>query len=417
MTTVLVDFPHLTWEKTFDPATNVDLVVVQQLFQKYGVKVLENNFNLLEFIRRKIADDGIEEGPFFVMNLKRLYTQFIQWKRWMPRVEPFYAVKCNPDLAMLEALAALGVGFDCASMDEINRVVSVGVTPDRIILANPCKQASHIRGAKQASVSRMTFDNAAELEKIKRFYPDAELVLRLLPDESQSVMKFGAKFGAPFETCAELLRLAGDLGLSVVGVSFHVGSGCVGAECFVNSLKMVRNVFDIAKELGHTMTLVDIGGGFPGDPNSSTLFKQLAETITNSIDQLFPNDVRIIAEPGRYFAASAYSLVVNVYAKKNCDTRHPVYYINDGVYGSFNCIIFDHAKPQPILVAPRSGEVNPSDFFGPTCDSIDLVCQNVPLPPVEVGDWVVFDNMGAYTSAAASTFNGFSNQTMFHIFG
>lgn len=119
---------------------------------------------------------------------------------------------------VVRLLASLGLGFDCASKSEIQQVLNYGVDPSRIIYANPCKQASFIRYASQQQVAKMTFDNAEELHKIKKLYPKAELVLRILTDDSKSLCQLGLKFGAPMHTVESLLKTAKELGLNVIGV-------------------------------------------------------------------------------------------------------------------------------------------------------------------------------------------------------
>jgi ornithine decarboxylase len=389
----------------------------------------------------------------------------------LPRVEPFYAVKCNPEPALIKTLAELGAGFDCASLGEIMQVLSYGVAPERVIMANPCKPASHIVGARKAGVARMTFDNADELHKIARVFPEAELVLRILADDSHSVMRFGSKFGAPPSSWAGLMQLARSLGLNVVGVSFHVGSGCMSPLAFTAAVRRARAAFDVAAEHGFRLRLLDIGGGFPGndpDPDTDTdtglvneageagagagagagpgsvdahsqapEFEAVARALGPELEALFPaEEVRVIGEPGRFFAASTHTLAVSVCSRRvlaadgprevpHADDLRFLYYINDGVYGSFNCIFFDHAQPQPRVLSAAVSDpsassasgstLHRSKIFGPTCDSLDVVCAAAMLPELQVGDWLYFRNMGAYTTASSSRFNGFRTTQFFYV--
>ncbi|KAJ3095824.1 hypothetical protein HDU96_001030 [Phlyctochytrium bullatum] len=162
--------------------------------------------------------EAAEGDAFFVGDMGEVARQHIRWKAKLPRIEPFYAVKCNPDAHVVQTLADLGVGFDCASKAEIQQILDHGVSASRIIYANPCKQSSHLRHAASRGVRLMTFDNADELRKIKVHVPDAQLVVRILTDDSRSVCKLGLKFGAPLETVGMLLGTAKELGLDVVGV-------------------------------------------------------------------------------------------------------------------------------------------------------------------------------------------------------
>ncbi|KAJ1952143.1 Ornithine decarboxylase, partial [Dispira parvispora] len=184
--------------------------------------------------------DKRAEDSFFVADLGEVYRQYLQWRDWLPRVEPFYAVKCNPDPMVLRLLARLGLGFDCASRAELKKVLDLGVPSHQIVYANPCKQTSHLRFAADHDVRMLTFDNADELYKVKKHHPRAQVLLRVLTDDSKSLCKLGIKFGAPMDSTAQLLQLAHDLDLDVVGVSFHVGSGCQDASPFRDAVQRAR---------------------------------------------------------------------------------------------------------------------------------------------------------------------------------
>ncbi|ORX91372.1 hypothetical protein K493DRAFT_317309 [Basidiobolus meristosporus CBS 931.73] len=399
--------------------------------------------------QRVMVEDGPEEA-FFVADLGEVYRQFVQWHNLLPSVEPFYAVKCNPDPMVLRFLARLGVNFDCASLKEMEMVLNLGVDPSRIIFANPCKQASHLRYARDNGVLMMTFDNADELHKIKRIHPDAKLVLRVLTDDSKALCKLGLKFGASLDVTGSLLQTAKDLDLNVIGVSFHVGSGCYDAGAFADAVGRARFVFDQGEALGFSFDFLDIGGGFPSPMiQDGPTFPEIASILRTAMAQLFPPGcgVRIVAEPGRYFVSSAFVLACNVMARRmvtrdsnaqtvNADGEivndsaptmddHPayMYYINDGVYGSFNCIMFDHQEVTPLILKRRGvytygSEVNDITYdysmWGPTCDSIDCIVKSSTLPELNIGDWVYFENMGAYTMCAASQFNGFQKSSVMY---
>ncbi|KAL9544774.1 hypothetical protein MBANPS3_007455 [Mucor bainieri] len=366
-----------------------------------------------------------QENAFFVADLGEVARQHTRWKSLLPRIEPFYAIKCNPDPMVVRLLASLGCGFDCASKQEIQQVLDVGVHPSRIIYANPCKQASFIRYSAQHNVSRMTFDNAEELFKIKKHYPNAELVLRILTDDSKSLSQLGLKFGAPLHTVQHLLQTAKELNLNVIGVSFHVGSNCLDENAFGDAVVRAKNVFDQAKIMGYDFKLLDVGGGFPGaDVKDGIAFEKVAAVLGPIVDRLFPKDIRVIAEPGRYYVASAFTLAVNVIGRRTnmSHVDQPptspeyMYYVNDGMYGSLNCIIFDNRVAQPKVLMKNElfayGQDLPeaqyeSSVWGPTCDSIDCLNKSIRLPKLDTGDWLYFENMGAYATCAASQFNGF----------
>ncbi len=325
------------------------------------------------------------------------------------------AVKCNPDPEVLRLLAALDTGFDCASKTEIEQVIAIGVDPSRIIYAQPCKTKSYIRYAAQQGVKQMTFDNTDELYKIQALFPDAELFLRILTDDSMSSCRLSLKFGASLDATKELLELAKALGLNVVGVSFHVGSGSSDPQSFTKAVHDARLVFDQAEEVGFEMKTLDVGGGF-----SSDLFEDMAHVLSEALDYWFPPSIRIIGEPGRYYVASAFSLACNIIARRDIPdpvTRMTSYmlYINDGVYGNFSNIIFDHQNPSPRILRINDEEEDADglteySIWGPSCDGIDLISGHCTLAGVlDVGDWLYFEEMGAYTKCSATRFNGFTN--------
>nr|XP_046271758.1 ornithine decarboxylase-like [Scatophagus argus] len=330
-------------------------------------------------------------------------------------------------------LSALGTGFDCSSKSEIQLALSLGVTPDKIIYAHTTKPLSHIKYACTHGVNMMTFDSEDELLKISRCHAKAKLVLRIAVDDSKSIVRLSSKFGARLETVDKLLERAGELGLEVIGVSFHVGSGCIGSLAFKQAIADARHVFDKANLLGFQMSLLDIGGGFTGRDNFQVKFEEFAEVINGALDEHFPPDsgVQVIAEPGRYYVESAFTLAANVIAKKvvkkdkdehsdgeDGDTMM-MYYLNDGVYGSLSGPIKDPAhaeiEPYPHRAVESSEQRYRSIMWGPTCDIIDKVTDNYWIPELQVGDWLLFDNMGAYSVSVCSDFNGFERAHIYPV--
>jgi ornithine decarboxylase len=389
------------------------------------------------------------ENAFFIADLAEVYRQHLRWMRELPRVVPFYAVKCNPDPYILRLLASLGTGFDCASNGEIQSVLQMGIHPDRIIYANPCKAASFVRNAAKQGVRLTTFDNLDELDKIKKFHSKAKLVVRILTDDSKSVCQLGLKFGAPMQVVPKLLQRARELDLDVVGVSFHVGSGCYDANSFRDAVQRARDAFDMASEAGYSLDFLDVGGGYAHEN-----FELIAKVLRTALDDFFPDvdfapggrlcpgGLRIIGEPGRYYVQKAFVLAANIIARRDGtsdaetvqesipsqisdapltsnDKPQVMYYQNDGVYGAFNCILFDHQIVQPkVLTLQRKFAYRPDlaapgveeqklqacSVWGPTCDSIDCVRPMTYLPDqLQVSDWLVYENMGLQTSQVRYT--------------
>jgi len=388
----------------------------------------------------KFVNNSNETEPFYLFDPNSIVNQLEKWKQNLPRFTPFYAIKCNNDPYVLRIMVSLGTSFDCASLEEIKTMLSYGVPPEKIIFANPCKAVSHLKYAAENGVTKMTFDNADELYKIKKYHPNCELVIRIHVDDSKSICQLGIKFGVPLGKTRPLLELAKALDLNVVGVSFHVGSGCTDSSSYSDAIKRARDVFSEAEELDFKFNLLDIGGGFPGfsgvQNGVSIEFEEIANVINNAVNQYFNSyaDLQLISEPGRYFTASAFSLVANITSRRKIQTEESesfMYYINDGVYGSFNCLIFDHAVlPYPKFLIKNSSTGLVSFFsaecmdqnsfvncsiWGPTCDSMDCLTKGLKLPELNFGDWLIFENMGAYTLVAASKFNGMKKPKVYHL--
>ncbi|KAI9046561.1 hypothetical protein LZ554_009306 [Drepanopeziza brunnea f. sp. 'monogermtubi'] len=374
----------------------------------------------VENVDHNACDPG-DEDAFFIADLGEVYRQHMRWKLNLPRVKPFYAVKCNPDPRVIELLAALGTGFDCASKAEIEQVIKADVDPSRIIYAQPCKTNSYVRYAASHNVKQMTFDNADELYKVKKLYPGAELFLRISTDDSSSLCRLSLKFGAAMDTTDGLLALAKELQLNVVGVSFHVGSGASDPIAYLKAVQDARLVFDQASVHGFSLHTLDIGGGFV-----SETFEAMASVLRSALDEYMPSHISIIGEPGRYYVSSAFTLACHIIARRTIEMptgeKSYMIYLNDGLYGNFSSIMFDHQNPQAQVL--RTGNqtlfnnvaaqesVNGTEYsiWGPTCDGIDRISESIRFDhTLDVGDWLYFEEMGAYTKCSATRFNGFSD--------
>ncbi|XP_021284214.1 LOW QUALITY PROTEIN: ornithine decarboxylase-like [Herrania umbratica] len=369
------------------------------------------------FIQSIISTKHELQEPFYVLDLGVVMALFDQWSRNLPMAQPFYAVKCNPNLALLGVLAALGSSFDCASKAEIKSVLSLGVSPSRIIFANPSKAEPHIKYAATVGVNLTTFDSKEELEKIRKWHPQCALLIRVkAPDDGGARCPLGSKYGALPGEVTPLLQAAQTARLTVTGVSFHIGSGGMQFQAYQKAIAAAKTVFETAARLGMPkMRVLNIGGGFTAPPH----FAEVASTVKAALQAYFPNELglTVIAEPGRFFAESAITQATNIIGKRvRGDLKE--YWINDGIYGSLNCILNDHAV---VTCMPLVGASSPkfegartydSTVFGPTCDALDTVLKGYPLPQLQMNDWLVFPNMGAYTVATGSNFNGFNTSAI-----
>jgi ornithine decarboxylase len=393
------------------------------LLQKYDVKLYGDDYDIYNIINDFIEDNQSERA-FYLIDLGEIIKSFSRWINLLPNVKPYYAVKCNPNIAILDALSTLGANFDCASQAEIKTIIELTNDPSRIIFANPCKMSSQIRYARANDVDLMTFDCEEELYKIKLYHPYAKLILRIAVDDSKSLCKFNSKFGCKLNQVEELLNITKTLKLNVCGFSFHVGSGCSSADSFYNALKDCRDATDIASKLNVKINIIDIGGGFPG-VNIDIKFEDIASKINKGIEDFFQKElesksINFIAEPGRYFAQRTHTLVLNVIGKKvikeDDNDNLIIYYLNDGIYGSFNCITYDHQQPVILPFNERDGKLFKSKIYGATCDSMDMIGENIMLPDLSIGEWVYVENFGSYTVASSSEFNGIQKPINKYIF-
>ncbi|KFB49771.1 AGAP012308-PA-like protein [Anopheles sinensis] len=302
-------------------------------------------------------------------------------------------------------------------------ILALGVSPDRILFAHPIKSTEALAFARAQGIRRMTFDNEYELEKVHREYPEAQLVLRIRHDSDRVLIALGKKFGCDARGDGlRLLARAASLGVEVIGVSFHVGCGSLDADCFYRAIESARLVFDYARqELGVHLKLLDIGGGFPGD--SDKPINEFALAVEKGLHDFFPEKtVEVIAEPGRYYVGSAVTLLSTIQGKKVIRAGDRIeqimYYINDGVFGTlFDWLslrqINDLERAVPVVRPEREQEQSyRTTIWGPTCDSTDIVCEDVDFPEHQIGDYIVFKNLGAYGMTFATNFNGFPKPTV-----
>jgi ornithine decarboxylase len=360
--------------------------------------------------------------PLFVINHDALRKAYREFRRHLPRVQVYYAVKANPDPLIVRTLFQEGASFDVASMPEFMIVYeNIKHLPakqrqdwiwDKIIYANPTKPTSTLEELNQYK-PLVTFDNREEIHKIKRHAPNAGLALRLKVPNTGAMVELSSKFGAAPGEAVDLILEADRLGLTVEGVSFHVGSQTTNFENYVQALQLTANIFKEAQDRGYRkMNLIDIGGGFPA-PYDATVrpFRELAKVIKTEIDRLFPSDIQVLAEPGRFLAAVCGTCVAEVIGKAVRDGK-TCYYINDGVYHTYSGVIFDHCK-YPVR-AFKQGPTSICSVFGPTCDALDVVSLAENLPDLQRGDLVYSVNIGAYSHASATYFNGFPPAKVVH---
>ena len=361
--------------------------------------------------------------PLFVVDHKVLRANYAQFKKYLPRVQAYYAVKANSDPAIIKTLYQAGASFDVASMPEFlivhENIRSLSAKArqdfiwDKIIYANPIKATETLVKLDKYK-PLVTYDNPEEIRKISEYAPHAGLALRIKVPNTGAMVELSSKFGAAPGEAVDLIAAAHEAGLMVEGLSFHVGSQTTNFDNYVQAIHLAAGIFKEAALRGFDkMNLLDIGGGFPAPYDENVQpFEVLARVLNSELERLFPPHIEILAEPGRFLVATAASLVVKVIGKATRDGKR-CYYVNDGVYHTFSGIIFDHCQYH--LKAFKKGPTQICSVFGPTCDALDTISMAEELPELNLDDLLYSENIGAYSHASSTFFNGFPPAKVLHI--
>jgi ornithine decarboxylase len=361
--------------------------------------------------------------PLFIIDHDQLRKNLAEFNRWLPRVQPYFAVKANPDPQIVRTLYNAGASFDVASMPEFELVhENFKHLPkkerqdfiwDKIIYSHPIKSNETLKELNQYK-PLVTYDNHAEILKVKKHAPDVGMLLRLRVPNTGAMVELSSKFGAEPGEAVDLIEASEKAGITVEGLSFHVGSQTTNFQNFVQALNLASGIFKEARLRGfHKMNQLDIGGGFPApyDENVQPL-RHLAKILNSEISRLFPKDVAILAEPGRFLVATACTSVAEVIGKAHRDGRK-CYYLDDGLYHTYSGVLFDHCH-YPVK-AFKKGPTEICAVFGPTCDALDTISLAEELPELELGDLVYSENIGAYSHASSTSFNGFPPAKVVHL--
>lgn len=361
--------------------------------------------------------------PLFILDHRKIRANYRIFKKHLPRVQCYYAVKANSHPEIIRTLFDEGASFDVASYNEFMQIYEYlkhfeerdkdFFIWDKIIFSNTIKDPDTLSKIKRYR-PLITYDNRDELLKIRKHCPTAGLVLRLKVPDTGSQVEMSSKFGAEPGDAAHLIADAFEAGLVVEGLSFHVGSQCTNFDNYTAALAIISEIFQDALKKGYPLKIVDIGGGFPVPYDAQVpKFEELSGIINAECRRLFPEDIELIAEPGRFLVANAAVLITTIIGKARRDGKI-FYYINDGVYQTFSGVVYDHWIPN--FNSFKSGEREVCAVVGPTCDSFDKVSLSVQLPAnLQIGDCLYTENIGAYSIASSTKFNGFEGAKIIHI--
>lgn len=424
-------------------------------------------------------EDALDDG-FMLCDLKTVQRKLKAWHLMFPRIKPFFALKCNPD-PMVAGVLGLdpNSGFDCASIAEIKLALKVtGNNARRTVYANPQRSISDLDQSLSLGVEALTYDGKEELSKVQDAYhrllqqireekehldnDDSQLqeplppqmILRLVVPDGHSSVPLGEKFGAPPDRVEDLVEYALELGLDVIGCSFHCGSGCHDPDAYGSAIKIAKEAIDVVNSVIQRKnqadggnrgecTILDIGGGYPGldgfggddhrfsaiqndfdrgvinadaDTDEDETAYKIAKVVSPLVDELFDTDsrIQIISEPGRYFVEASFAFCARIYSVKVEEMNgieRRTYFIAQGVQGLFKDVLLCNETFTPIPLIVDEDELEqgiitvkktedadhvPSTVHGPS-GNFDVVARECMLPKLKVGDFLIFDRMGAYT--------------------
>lgn len=360
-------------------------------------------------IRRLIREFG---SPLLIVDCARVRAQYRKLARALPGVDLHYALKPLPHASVVRTVLEEGGFLDLATNGEVQLVKRLEADPARCIHSHPIKRDGDIRTALEFGVRTFVADNPDEVRKFVAYRNEAELLLRVSFRSPGAVCDLSRKFGCDPEDVLPLARLAADFGIRVRGLSFHVGSQAGDPGKHVEAIEACGKLTAAARreKLGAFDTL-DIGGGFPiRYLQPAPDIARFCAPIRKALGGL-PRRLRVIAEPGRFIVGPAAIGVATVMGRAKRE-GHWWYYLDDGLYGSYSGQLYDHARYPVEPLRDNDAERLPSVLAGPTCDSIDVIAENLMLPELRIGDLIIGRAMGAYTWASASEFNFFPKATV-----
>jgi ornithine decarboxylase len=342
--------------------------------------------------------------PFLILDTAIVRRKVRRFRAAMPRVRPHYAVKANPDRRVLKVLVQEGAGFEIASVAELDILLGLGVPAAEIFYSNPMKSRDSVAYAAAKGVEWFVVDSVDEMKRVHEVKPDAKQYLRIATPNIGSDWPLSGKFGAGVADAREIVSQAARLGVDLAGVTFHVGSQCRNPENWRVALEKARALFDLMARAGLKPRLLNIGGGYPVRHVRPIPSIETIGAVVNEGLKAFPEDVQVIAEPGRYLVSDAGYFVCRVLGTATRAGKRWMHW-DAGLFGG---VIESSEGLRYRVRTDRSGPDVAWTVGGPTCDSVDIVMRDEPLPSdLQEGDFIYIQNAGAYTTAYASQFNGF----------
>lgn len=358
--------------------------------------------NELTLVRHELSKGY--NRPFILLDSDIIRDKARRFVAAMPRVTPHFAVKSNPDIRVLKLLCDEGVKFEIASKAELDALLELEVPTDEIFYSNPVKSCAYLTYAAEQDVNWYVVDSEEELRKVYSAKSDAKIYLRIYTPNEGSGFPLSSKFGAHRAETEAIIRTAAELGVDLAGVTFHVGSQCTNLNNWRSGIRAARKVFDQMINAGLNPRLLDLGGGYPVDLSTPVPSIETIGEVINRELKVFPDSVKVIAEPGRYLVADAGYFVCQVIGTTTRQEKNWLY-LDAGFYSG---LIELKDGLDFTIETDRQGPLTPWTLAGPTCDSIDVCSDNQLLPmDLREGDFIYIKHAGAYSNACASRFNGF----------
>jgi ornithine decarboxylase len=342
--------------------------------------------------------------PFLILDNAIVREKVRRFRAALPRVRPHYAVKANPDRRVLETLMQEGCSFEIASIAELDMLLAIGAGAAGVFYSNPMKSRDSIAYAAARGVEWYVVDSVDELRRVHEVKSDARMYLRIDTPNIGSDWPLSGKFGAGAAESREIILAAVKRGADLAGVTFHAGSQCRNPENWRVGIEKARTLFDDMAKAGLNPRMLDIGGGFPVRHVKPIPSIEVIGAVVNEALKAFPDEVRVVAEPGRYLVSDAGYFVCRVIGTATRAGKRWMHW-DAGLFGG---VIETTEGLKYRIRTERSGPDVPWHVAGPTCDSVDVILRDEPLPSdLQEGDFIYLCNAAAYTTAYASEFNGF----------
>ena len=342
--------------------------------------------------------------PYLYIDAQQINAAVEDFAHVFSRENVFYAVKANSDPAVVSLLAKLGVGFEVSSLGELDILFGMGVEPGRIISGNPIKSPEFIEAAATKKIGYMAIDSQVEVEKLSEIATGTKVIARLVVSNEGSDWPLTLKYGVEPDEAVQLLLYASDRGLIPHGLSFHVGSQCRREATWRDAIDAASQVWEEAERKGLNLAIMNLGGGFPIPYEKPVPDRPaMLESILRYAQGRFPSHAQFHVEPGRAIIGEAGALVGSVLGQAQRDGKQWLY-LDVGVFNGLMETVGGIRYP---MVAERDGAPTTFTLAGPSCDSFDVIANDVVLPSPKVGDKVVIFSAGAYTTVYASRFIGY----------